>query len=69
MGLTGGQGVQAAFECAGAVPAMQAATRHAQGRVEVRSLVTKVFSLHETPEAFEWVEANKDQVIKAVVRP
>lgn len=118
MALTGGRGVDVAFECAGAVPAMQAALRVtrsggtvqlvgmpaeqeppvpiyevlgreltvsgqfryansypaaiglvAEGRVEVQSLVTKAFALAEAPEAMQWVEEHKGEVIKAVVRP
>ena len=45
------------------------ATGDAQGEVDVKSLVTKAFSLEEAPEAMQWVETHKEQVIKAVVRP
>ncbi|MGE5532658.1 MAG: zinc-binding dehydrogenase, partial [Bacteroidota bacterium] len=116
--LTGGSGVHVAFECAGAVPAMQAAIRvtrsggivqlvgmpaeqeptvllydiigrelqvqglfryantypaaislAAEGRVDLRSLVTKTFTLDEVPQAFHWVQEHREDVIKAVVRP
>lgn len=116
--LTGGCGVDVSFECAGAVPALQAAIRAtrtggnvqlvgmpgesdpsipimdviareltvsglfrycntypaavalaAEGKVAVDKLVTKVFSLDEAATALDWVHDNKDQVIKAVVRP
>jgi L-iditol 2-dehydrogenase len=118
MDLTGGSGVHVAFECAGAVPAMQAAIRvtrsggvvqlvgmpaeqeptvplydiigrelrvqglfryantypaaialAAEGRVDLRSLVTKSFSLDEVPQAFPWVQEHREEVIKAVVWP
>lgn len=118
MELTGGRGVDVAFECAGAIPAMHAAMRVARpggmlqlvgmpaeqeppvpiyeliakelyvsgqfryansypeairmvesGRVDVKSLVTKEFTLDEAPEAMVWVEEHKSEVIKAVVRP
>jgi L-iditol 2-dehydrogenase len=41
----------------------------AAGRVDVKSLVTHHFELHEVPEAMEFVHEHKDQVIKAVVHP
>ena len=118
MELTGGRGVDVAFECAGAMPTLQMALRvvrnggvaqlvgmpaeqHPQipiyeiinreldlrglfryagcyppsialveaGRIDVKSLVTHEFGLDETPEAMRFVDAHKDEVIKAVVRP
>ncbi len=118
MKLTGGRGVDVAFECAGAVSTLQMALRVARnggvaqivgmpaeqhpqiplyeminreldlrglfryagcyppsialveaGRIDVKSLVTHEFDLDETPEAMRFVNAHKDEVIKAVVRP
>jgi len=39
------------------------------GKIDVESLITHRFSLAETPEAMAWVAENKDQVIKAVIKP
>jgi len=41
----------------------------ADGKINVKSLITHRFSLTETPEAIAWVVANKEQVIKAVIHP
>lgn len=41
----------------------------ASGRVDVKSLITHRFPLEETPQAFEFVISNRDQVIKGVITP
>ncbi len=46
-----------------------AITLTAAGAVDVRSMVTHHFPLAETVKAMEWVDQNKDKVIKAVIHP
>jgi L-iditol 2-dehydrogenase len=40
----------------------------ASGRVDVRPMITHHFSLDETPQAFELVNARRDGVVKAMIR-
>ena len=39
----------------------------ASGKVDVKPLLSKTFTLPQVPEAFEYVVANRDTCVKAVV--
>jgi threonine dehydrogenase-like Zn-dependent dehydrogenase len=39
----------------------------ASGKVDLKPLISKRFSLQQTPEAFEYVVANRSTCVKAVV--
>lgn len=40
-----------------------------EGKLDAKSLITHSFSLEETKEALEFVDKNKDKVIKGIIKP
>jgi L-iditol 2-dehydrogenase len=40
-----------------------------EGKLDAKPLITHSFSLEQTKEALEFVDQNKDKVIKAVIKP
>jgi len=40
-----------------------------EGKLDAKPLITHSFSLEQTKEALDFVDQNKDKVIKAVIKP
>jgi L-iditol 2-dehydrogenase len=40
-----------------------------EGKLDAKSLITHSFPLEQTKEALDFVDQNKDKVIKAVIKP
>ena len=65
--INGEIGISGSFRYVNCYPPTIAAV--ANGKIDVKSLITHRFSLAETPEAMAWVAENNEQVIKAVIHP